>query len=143
MLLSRAALRRIGAALADGRMPLPRRGTPNDVHLTGWARRLGVRCAHSNLFWYSALPADARLVAVAARRVGRDLGDYVADQTAEGRRARREFATAVFTELRGALEPQVLGAVVLHRVPAPLMYAIHKRLVAHQNSSGGSVRRVA
>ena len=134
MLLSRAALRRFGAALADGSMRLPRRGTPNDVHLTAWARRLGVRCVHSNLFWYSALPADARLVAVAARRVGRDIGDYVGDQTAKGRQTRRELATAVFTELRGALEPQVLGAVVLHRVPPQLMYAIHERLAAHQNS---------
>ena len=66
MLLSRAALAAFGAALAARRMPLPPRGTPNDEHIVRWARRLGVLCVHSNLFSYSSLPADARVVSVVA-----------------------------------------------------------------------------
>ena len=59
MLLSRGALQRFGCALATGRMPsTPPLGTPNDVHIVQWAQRLGVEIAHSNLFWYAALPAD-------------------------------------------------------------------------------------
>ena len=69
MLVSRAALVRFGCALATGAMPLPspRERVPNDRHIAHWAGRLGVRCLHSNLFAYAALPADARLVAAAAR----------------------------------------------------------------------------
>ena len=77
---------------------------------------------------------------VAARRLFRDMGDYVGDQKAAQRKARSEFATAAFTELPGALEPQVLGAVVLHRVPAQLMYAIHERLAAHLHPQHKSTR---
>ena len=58
-------------------MPLPSRGVPNDQHIVHWAHRLGVRLLHTNALAYSALPADARLLARAGASAGyRDLDAY-------------------------------------------------------------------
>ena len=131
-------------------MPLPPRGVPNDVHIVRWAARLGVRLVHSNLFSYASLPADARLVYVAGARVGRDVADYVGaplggggggasggGTSADGLSRRSAFAEAVGGS--GALEPQMLGAVVLHRVPPRLMRSVHARLVAQQQQHASQI----
>ena len=110
-------------------MPLPSRGVPNDQHIVHWARRLGVRLLHTNALAYSALPADARLLARAGASAGyRDLDAYVGPMSAEGVRRRAEFAEAVFAG--GALDAQALGTVVLHRVPVRMMDVLHARLGA-------------
>ena len=126
MLLSRAALERFGCALASGAMPLPPRGTPNDVHIKQWSGKLGVRCVHSNGFAYAALPADARVVHTAGLQRGMTIGDYVGPNSPDGLRRRAEFAAAVGAS--GVLDAQMLGAVVLHRVPPALMHVVHARL---------------
>ena len=129
MLLSRAALARFGRALSEGEMPLPSRGVPNDQHIVHWARRLGVRLLHANALAYSALPADARLLARVGASAGyRDLDAYVGPMSVEGVRRRAEFVEAAFAG--GALDAQALGAVVLHRVPERMMDALHARLGA-------------
>lgn len=132
MLLSRAALQRFGQALASGAMPLPQAGRreSNDRHIARWAPTLGVRCVHTNAFWYAALPADARLVATVGARLGREIEEYVGSNTAEGLRQRADFAVAALSDARGALDPQVLSAVVVHRLPARLMYVLHDKLSA-------------
>ncbi len=91
MLLSRGALRRMGSMLSRRAMPLPPAGTPNDVHMARWARRLGIQPVHTNLFWYSSLPADARLVSVVGLAAGREVGEYVGGMTARGVAARANF----------------------------------------------------
>ena len=124
MLLSRAGLLRLGAALSSGAMPLPR-GVPNDEHIRVWAARLGVRCVHSNSLWYSILPADARILYNVGARLGRDLDEYVGANSPYGIRRRSEFATAAATETGGALAPQLMGVAVLHRVTPALMRALY------------------
>ena len=127
MLLSTEAFRRFSQALASGRMPLPRRGVPNDEHIATYARQLQVTCAHSNLFAYSTLPADARIVAVVATRLDRQLHDYTGPNTLEGVKRRADFSLAAVGESNGALDAQVMGAVVLHRVPERLMRLLYDR----------------
>lgn len=139
MLLSRVAARRFGRALASGQMPLPPRGVPNDEHIATWARKLGVACVHSNLFWYSALPADARIVSVVASRLGRDASDYTDRNSVDGIKRRDAFATAAVRESNGALDAQILGAVVVHRIPEQLMRTLHWMIESQRNHSiGGS-----
>ena len=124
MILSRAALIRFGRELSQGTMPLPSLGISNDVHFVGWAQRLQVRVLHSNLLAYGALPADARVAHTVGRRIGRDLEDYYG--STHGAEARSDFvATAVRS---GALDPQLLGAVVLHRVPSEIMRLLHTKI---------------
>ena len=139
MLLSRAALAIFGRALASGAMPLPRRGVSNDAHIVVWARRLQVACIHSNLFSYSALPADARLIKVVGDRLGWDsssgLEAYAGQNSREGIRRRGEFATAAVVDSHGALDAQLLGAVVVHRVTEGLMRHLHAQLLAQQESA--------
>ena len=134
MILSREALRRMGRVLADGSMPLPPLRTPNDVHIIEWARWLRIEVVHSNLLSYGALPADARIVHTAGKRVGLDLEDYAGQNTLEGLRARATFALA--TSRTGVLDPPLMGALVLHRVPPEMMRNLHAKILARLSVRG-------
>lgn len=138
LLISREALGRFGEALAAGTMPLPAAGVANDEHIVRWALKLQVHCVHSNAFSYSALPADARVVGVVAQRLGREIEEYTGPNSPEGMRRRAAFTTAALARSRGALDAQVLGAVVLHRVPEMAMHALHAKLTAHVQASGAA-----
>jgi hypothetical protein len=91
MLLSYEAVRRVVDAMARGQMPLPKDSVyakMNDIHLSHYARRLGITTVHSNLFWPTAAPADARITS----------GSYLAD--------------------RNSIAPQLLSTVTIHCKPA-------------------------
>ena len=110
-------------------LPTLLKGVPNDAHIVNWARRLNIQPVHTNRFWYAALPADARVVHYAGynhARPSRGISDYVGPNGVEGVRRRAAFSVEV--GLSGSLDAQMLGAVVLHRVPPELMRAIDARL---------------
>ena len=124
MILSAPALAALGGALASRRMPLPRPGVPNDEHIKRWAIRLGVRCVHTNLLWYSSLPADARLVATVAARLGRDLADYAAPNTREAAPHTRRS------------DPSASGA----QCPVPPLELLHRACVLQARGAAAARR---
>ena len=67
---------------------------------------------------------------VAGQRVGLDLDDYAGQNTLEGLRARAAFALA--TSRTGALDPPLMGALILHRVPPEMMRNLHAKIQAHR-----------
>ena len=64
----------------------------------------------------------------AGKRVGLDLEDYAGQNTLEGLRARAAFALA--TSRTGVLDPPLMGALVLHRVPPEMMRNLHAKILA-------------
>ena len=61
------------------------------------------------------------------------ISEYVGPNTPDGLKRRAHFATAVGSS--GVLDAQMLGAVVLHRVPPDLMRAVQASLEAHQGGA--------
>ena len=67
----------------------------------------------------------------AGRRVGRSVDEYAAgSNTPAGLLARAEYALDVART--GVLDPQLLGAVVVHRVPGEMMRIVHEKLCRHE-----------
>ena len=98
----------------------------------------------SPLHRYGALPGDARVVHTAGRRVGRTVDEYAgSSNTPAGLAARAEYALDVART--GVLDPQLLGAAVVHRVPTEMMRFMHARLVRQVQAAvvgGGGAGRL-